>query len=106
MVFYTTHNIDPDLGRNSVVGTSKLTTVIASYDRLFKLFGHPLRSLDPAVTKAEWIVQFEGKILTIYDYNTGKSAKDNKHWSIGGFKLSGDAAIELALVIYRTDEEK
>lgn len=106
MVFYTTHNIDPELDRDSVVGTSKIATVTASYDRLFKLFGHPLRSLDPAVTKAEWIIQFEGKILTIYDYNTGKSAKENKHWSIGGFRLSGDAATELALVIYGTDEGK
>lgn len=104
MDFFTTHNIDRKLNRDATTGTSRLTTITTSYDRLVELFGHPLRPLDPVVTKAEWIIQFEGKILTIYDYNTGNTAKENKHWSIGGFELSGDAATELALIIYETDE--
>jgi hypothetical protein len=72
----------------SVNGTSLAGLIYASYDQLVKKFGPPYRGSPDGKVKAEWDLNINGKVVTIYDYKSSLPAKQNVVWHIGG-KVDG-----------------
>ena len=91
-------------------GTSLLTEMDVSYQKLVALFGKP-DCFDNYKTDAEWIVEFDGHLLTIYNYKDGKNyngtkglaTEDITDWHIGGFDHSENKAKEFARKIQRME---
>jgi len=57
----------------SVVGTSLAGKIDVSYSNLVKLFGAPNSTGDEYKIDAEWEFKMNGKVMTIYNYKTGKN---------------------------------
>lgn len=71
--------------------------ISATYARLVSLFGKPLRRRGDKV-QAEWELDFEGTIITIYDYkNYDVAPENNTSWHIGGFGGEALRAVKILL---------
>lgn len=75
----------------SIVGTSLTGAMNVSYSNLVKLFGEPNGGGDEYKIDAEWEFEMNGKVMTIYNYKTGKNYNGKsglatsriKHWHVG-----------------------
>lgn len=72
--------------------THLVGAIDCSYKELVKLLGKPNREGDTYKTDAEWEIEVNGKVITIYNYKDGKNY-NGKHgiattklrdWHIGG----------------------
>ena len=76
---------------NLLIGTSLAGSIDTTYKKLVKLLGEPNTENDGYKTDAEWIIEINGKILTIYNYKDGKNyneeegleTEDITDWHIG-----------------------
>ena len=91
--------------RFDATGSHLQDTINYSYDDLVHSFGEPTitQHVDSGKVTVEWQLTFDleddGKVqATIYDYCTGVPAKENKSWSVGGYKM--DAAICVKSTLY------
>lgn len=72
-------------------GTGLSGYVFCPYKKLVALLGEPNAEGDGYKTDAEWIVEMNGKVLTIYNYKDGKNyngrnglaTKNITEWHIG-----------------------
>lgn len=72
--------------------TSLVGAIDCSYKQLVDLLGKPNRIGDEYKTDAEWELEINGKVVTIYNYKDGKNyngkngiaKKDLRDWHIGG----------------------
>lgn len=77
--------------KKALPGASNMTCyqgeVNTNYARLVEVFGEPhyTESGDGKVT-AEWVIEFNGEVATIYDWKTGKTPMNDYSWHIGGHK--------------------
>ena len=80
------------VGASKVAGTSLQGRIYTTYARLVKALGKPNTRGDRYKTDAEWVLQIDGAIVTIYNYKDGKSYLGKKglplsritDWHIGG----------------------
>lgn len=68
-------------------GTSLQGYIQTTFDKLVELLGEPLKGSDDGKTTAEWIVEFEGEVATIYDWKLKSTPKDLYEWHVGGRSL-------------------
>lgn len=60
-----------------------------SYDQLVGILGQPAfpETSDDGKTNREWVVEFEGKVFTIYDwktYDAEYTVNELRKWNVGG----------------------
>ena len=71
-----------------VNGTSKQSTIRASYWELIEAFGQPTyrgpEYLDDKLN-VEWVLNVDGEVATIYDWKSSIVPEDNSTWNIGAF---------------------
>lgn len=89
----------------SVNGTSLAGYIFASYDQLEKKFGKPHGRSSDGKVKAEWDLNINGKVVTIYDYKSSLPAKQNVVWHIGG-NTNGLPALLAKVTGFKTDLRK
>jgi len=73
-------------------GTSFKGFVYATYDQLLACFGDPAINMDNDKTDAEWVVDTQHGVATIYNYKDGKSYLGDAglemykicEWHVGG----------------------
>ena len=68
-------------------GTSLQGYIQTTFDKLVELLGEPLKGSDDCKTTAEWIVEVEGQVATIYDWKLQSTPKDLYNWHVGGRSL-------------------
>ena len=91
---------DFKLSRGNAAGTSLVDEIQITYDKLVKLLGEPNADNDGYKTDAEWELEVNGKILTIYNYKDGKNyigengleVEDITNWHVGG---AGNLDVEI-----------
>jgi hypothetical protein len=76
--------------RNEANMTCLQGFVNTTYDHIVSVLGKPIGSGDK--TTAEWIINFNGTVATIYDYKEKSTPKQLHDWHIGGHN---DKVIEL-----------
>lgn len=65
------------------IGSSLQGYITTTLERLIYLFGEPDEGSDK--TNAEWILDIDGTIVTIYDYKQSEAPTGKYDWHIGGF---------------------
>src|SRR5258708_2795250 len=89
----------------SMKGTERQGYLTASYDHLVSLFGEPLQG-DHDKVDANWIIETDRGIGTIYNYKDGKAwlgdggrdVQDITFWHVGG---ADEAAAQAIMEIVR-----
>ena len=79
------------VARSHAYGTSLQGYIRVSYTKLVRILGRPLKG-DGYKTDAEWVLKIGLRIVTIYNYKTGKSYLGPKglpiskitNWNVGG----------------------
>ncbi len=75
----------------STIGTGLVGAINVSYSNLVKLLGEPNGGGDEYKIDAEWEFKMNGKVMTIYNYKTGKNYNGNsglatsriRDWHVG-----------------------
>lgn len=78
--------------RTNVGGTCYQGQINISYDKLVKILGEPLEGSEDGKTDAEWVLEDNGVVATIYNWKNGKAydpedgldLEDITEWNIGG----------------------
>ncbi len=86
-----------------VTGTGLSGYVDCSYKQLVDLLGEPNNEGDSYKVDAEWAIEMNGKILTIYNYKDGKNyngengleTEDITEWHIGSHGRSAEIQSEI-----------
>lgn len=94
----------------STGGTSLMGYVTMSYADLVEAFGEPNSIGDGYKVDAEWILEIDDTIVTIYNYKTGKNyngedgndVKDITDWHVGGFTETAVDLVKEALFLKKT----
>lgn len=87
----------------SAVGTSLAGYIHTDYKKIVELLGKPHSNGDGYKVDAEWNIEMNGKVLTIYNYKDGKNyngrnglaTKNITEWHIGAAKDAKDEIIAL-----------
>lgn len=82
--------------------THLVGAIDCGYNQLVKLLGKPNRIGDDCKVDAEWEIEVNGKVMTIYNYKDGKNYNGKsgiattklRDWHIGGLD-NMDAEIEI-----------
>ena len=80
-------------------------TFYASVDKIKSLFGEPTYEQNGSGDKVnyEWVLDFNGHIITIYDWKEYRALNDNEiiEWHIGGHRgsITKEANKEIALLL-------
>jgi len=77
---------------NEFAGGSLNAEMDIAYEDLVNLLGEPNAETDGYKVDAEWMVEFDGELFSIYNYKTGKNyngsegldVEDIRDWHIGG----------------------
>ena len=77
-------------------GTSLINEITVDFQTLVNKFGEPLIYDKGDKVDAEWLIEIDDEVFTIYNYKDGKNyngksgakTKDITNWHIGGFKSS------------------
>jgi hypothetical protein len=80
-----TYNTTTDKSKGS--GTSLQGYMTTTFDKLVELLGEPLEGSDDGKTTAEWIIEIQGEVATIYDWKLLSNPKDLYEWHVGGRSL-------------------
>ena len=91
-------------------GTSLMGYVTVLYDDLVEAFGEPNSIGDGYKTDAEWILEIDDTIVTIYNYKTGKNyngedgddVEDITDWHVGGYTKTAVDLVREALFLKKT----
>ena len=78
-------------------GTSLQGYMTTTFDKLVELLGEPLKGSDDGKTTAEWIIDLEGEVATIYDWKNESTPKDLYEWHVGGRSLEVIERLSMAL---------
>jgi hypothetical protein len=90
---------------SSLNGTSLAGIIYASYEQLEKVFGKPYGRSPDGKVKAEWCLNINGKVITIYDYKSSLPAKQNVVWHIGG-NVDGLPALLTKVTGFKTSRDR
>ncbi len=71
-------------------GTFLVGHIETTYEELVNKFGKPTFTDDDPREKvnAEWVLEIDGKIATIYNWKTGRVPMGNYKWHVGGHDSS------------------
>jgi len=67
-----------------------------TFQELNKVLGEPIRDVDDK-TQAEWVIECNGIICTIYDWKVAGNVEYNSNWNIGG---ANDRAVSVIREIF------
>jgi hypothetical protein len=67
-----------------------------TFQELHKVLGEPIRDTDDK-TQAEWVIEYNGVMCTIYDWKIAGNVEYNSNWNIGG---ADDRAVNLVRDIF------
>ena len=63
--------INKNISKESVIGTSLIGYILLTYDQLVKIFGEPNSLGDQYKVDWEWVLKLNDTVITIYNYKTG-----------------------------------
>lgn len=87
-----THNNSKSINANM---TCLQGYVTVSYDRLVSLFGEPILGGSEDKVQAEWLIESNGVVATIYDWKRyGQSPQNNTDWHVGGHSKESVKLVE------------
>lgn len=65
-------------------GTVKVGVVKLSFPELVEKLGYPEQMDQPDKSRVEWILEHEGRVMTIYDWDETCPVEDVLVWNVGG----------------------
>jgi hypothetical protein len=68
-----TENFEIKLSTKGAGGTHLFTEISTNYENLVNVLGEPNIDGDGYKTDAEWLIEINGKVLTIYNWKDGKN---------------------------------
>jgi len=69
----------------SAHGTSRKTTVKATYAQLVAVLGEPQKNAKPDHSRVFWDIVFsDGAVISVYDWNDERRVEDVTEWNVAG----------------------
>lgn len=86
-------------------GTGLQGEINTTYRQLVHTFGQPTLMGDEYKTDAEWCLEIDGQVATIYNYKNGQAylgagapaTEDITEWNIGGFNGQAEYLVKKAI---------